>query len=144
MSLLFLYLFLSAVTVGISLGYLISSDTNSDTHASMGSGSLAASASSFCSLACRRLKHTHTHTDEDDLKWQQQTSSRLQPPCLPAVLLVLGVEPVGLLSLLGHPARHQLLVVLGGLSQLLLQGGEGDLQGVVLILQRLVRPLQVL
>lgn len=108
----------------------------------MGSGSLAASASSFCSLACRRLKHTHT--DENDLKSQQQTSSRLQPPCLPAVLLVLGVEPVGLLSLLGHPARHQLLVVLGGLPQLLLQGGEGDLQGVVLVLQRLVRPLQVL
>lgn len=83
------------------------------------------------------------------MKSQQQTSSCLQPPCrqppcLPAVLLVLGVEPVGLLSLLGHPARHQLLVVLGGLPQLLLQGGEGDLQGVVLVLQRLVRPLQVL
>lgn len=62
----------------------------------------------------------------------------------PAVLLVLGVQLVGLLRLLSHPPRNQLLVVLRGLPQLLLQGRESDLQGVILVLQRLVRPLQVL
>lgn len=69
-----------------------------------------------------------------------------RPPLtgLPAVLLVLSVQLVGLLRLLGHPARHQLLVVLRGLPQLLLQSREGYLQGIVLVLQGLVRPLQVL
>lgn len=63
---------------------------------------------------------------------------------LPAVLLILGVELVCLLGLLGHPAGHQLLVVVSGFPQLLLQSAEGDLQGVILVLQGLVRPLQVL
>lgn len=63
---------------------------------------------------------------------------------LPAVLLVLGVQLVGLLCLLSHPARNQLLVVLCGLSKLLLQRRESNLQGVVLVLECLVRPLQVL
>lgn len=71
-------------------------------------------------------------------------SNFLQVSCLPAVLLVLGVQPIGLLSLLCHPPRHQLLVVLRGFPQFLLQGREGDLQGIILVLQGLIRPLQVL
>lgn len=63
---------------------------------------------------------------------------------LPAVLLILCVKLVGLLRLFSHPARNQLLVVFCRLPQLLLQRREGNLQGVVLILQRLVCPLQVL
>lgn len=63
---------------------------------------------------------------------------------LPAVLLVLSVQLVGLLRLLSHPAWNKLLVVFRRLPQLLLQRREGNLQGVVLILQRLVCPLQVL
>lgn len=62
----------------------------------------------------------------------------------PAVLLILCIQLVGLLSLLGHPPGHQLLVVLCGFPQFLLQSREGDLQGVILVLQGLVCPLQVL
>lgn len=65
-------------------------------------------------------------------------------PTSPGVLLVLSIELVGLQRFLRHPAGHQLLVVLCGLPQFLLQGGEGDLQGIVLVLQRLIGLLQLL
>ncbi len=112
------------------------------TDGSTGRGSLAASASSFCSLACLRLKRKD-HRVSQSIKQQR---IRDPPPGvhLPAILLILGVQLVGLLSLLSHPAGHQLLVVFCGFPQFLLQSREGDLQGVVLILQGLVRPLQVL
>lgn len=63
---------------------------------------------------------------------------------LPGVLLVLCIQLVSLLSFLCHPSGHQLLVVLCGLPQLLLQSREGDLECIILILQGLVGPLQVL
>lgn len=106
------------------------------TDGSTGSGSLAASASSFCSLACLRLQETPL-TPAGAGCWDLRAA-------VPAVLLVLCIQLVGLLGLFCHPARHQFLVVLRGFPQLLFQGGEGDLQGVVLVLQGLVGLLQVL
>lgn len=140
---------------------------------STGNGSLAASASSFCSLACLRLQWIKTEWVQGQMPliffthWPvlvQICPRKVEKPFVnnvlilplylckiirqqtsrPAVFLVLSVQLVGLLRLLSHPAWNQLLVVLRCLPQLLLQRRESDLQGVVLVLQRLVCSFQVL
>lgn len=83
-------------------------------------------------------------SDINFLGMSKASQHPLCPTLSPGILLILGIQAIGLLGFLSHPPSNQFLVLFRSLPQFLLQGSEGDLQGIILILQGLVGSFQVL